>query len=358
MSDYNRTDTSSNSLKDTENKENPFQNQNYNQINISNKDLIEENSNFEKPDHKIKWEIKMHNTYHFSHDIERVWYIVRNFEILCLFSNEGHLPCINIKGKDTWKVGNIFKGNFFKTCPFIAKVEKLCYLPEIREVKWLFKSIKENLYFSVKISLFKVTENNSTVCLKNVKFEKPLNSLNGKSKDFNSNDVFKKIEELLENEVISLLRYESGIIRGKMDDIYDVLTDSNKLSAIAPNNHIMPNFSIKDLKLNEKRKVSIVKNEEVGTFDVILKCKEINPGSNKWMIVLEISGGEPKKIPRHTSLFQLTKINNEECQLIMLTKYHEPISCQDFHEYTMRKKYLIMSLKDYFDNFYSPDSSN
>ena len=143
-----------------------------------------------------------------------------------------------------------------------------------------------------------------------------------------------------------------------MEDIYNVLTDSNKLSAIAPNNHIMPNFSIKDLKLNEKKKVTIIKEDEIGTFDVTLKCKEINPGWNKWIIEIEISGGEPKKIPRHTSLIQLTKINNYECQLIMLTKYHEPISCQDFDDYTLKKKYLIMSLKDYFDNFYSPDASN
>ena len=91
MMDNNFTDTSSNSLNDKENKENPFQNYNYNQINISNEDSIEETENFENPGHKIKWDIKLHNTYHFSQDIERVWYIVRNFEILCLFSNEGHL---------------------------------------------------------------------------------------------------------------------------------------------------------------------------------------------------------------------------------------------------------------------------
>lgn len=360
MSDYIFTDsTTNNSLKDNESKEDPFPNFSYNQINTSNKESIEEITEFEKPKEKIKWDIKMHNTYHFKHDIERVWYIVRNFDVLCLFSNEGHLPCINIKGKCTWKVGNIFKGNFYKTFPFIARVEKFVNLPEIKEVKWLFKGIKDNFYFSIKLNLYKVTEDNSTVCLKDVKFEKILNSsLEEKFKDFNSIEVLKSIDGLLENEVISLLRYESGIIKGKMEDIYNVLTDSNKLSAIAPNNHIMPNFSIKDLKLNEKKKVTIIKEDEIGTFDVTLKCKEINPGWNSWIIVIEISGGEPKKIPRHTSLFQLTKINNYECQLIMLTKYHEPISCQDFHKYTLKKKYLIMSLKDYFDNFYSPDASN
>ena len=198
MSDYNFTDSTNNSLKEAESKENSFQEFNSNQINFSEEDTIAENATFEKPDHELKWEIKMHNTYHSKQDIERIWCIVRNFDILCILSNGDHLPCINIKGEFTWKVGNIFKGNFYKTCPFIAKVEKYYYLPEIKEIKWLFKSIKDDCYFSIKMNLYKVTENNSTVCLKRLKFEKTLNSLNGKLNDLNSNCVFKKIDEILE----------------------------------------------------------------------------------------------------------------------------------------------------------------
>ena len=64
-------------------------------------------------------------------------------------------------------------------------------------------------------------------------------------------NIFSKIEELLENETINLLRYESGIIKGKMNDIYNIISDSNKISVLAPNNDLMPNYNLKDLKIEK-----------------------------------------------------------------------------------------------------------
>ena len=93
---------------------------------------------FINPDHEIKWQWTNKNTYHFKQDIERVWLFLRSFEFICLLSNEGHYPCINIKGKDTWKVGNTFKGNLYNIYPFVARVEKVLNFPEMKEIKWLF----------------------------------------------------------------------------------------------------------------------------------------------------------------------------------------------------------------------------
>ena len=143
-----------------------------------------------------------------------------------------------------------------------------------------------------------------------------------------------------------------------MEDIYNILTDLGKISAIAPNNYIMPNFNLKDLKVGETKEVSILKGKEIQYFNITLRCKETVQGYNKWIRVNELSGCSPKKIPKHTNLFQLTKINNNECQLIILTKYHEPIDNQEFNEYSNKKKYVIMSIKDYFENFFSPEASN
>jgi len=352
------TDSTNNSFKESETDNFNFSEDNYNYMNIITNETKFENIEFIPPKDKIKWILLLQNVYHFKQDIERVFLFLRNFELLSLISNEGHYPCINIKGKDTWKVGNTFKGNLYKTIPYVAKVEKNLNLPEIKEIKWLFNNINDNDYFEIKLNIYKVTEDNSTVVLKTIKTEeKGLKSLQEKNNIFNSIKVFKTIEGHLENEPINLLRYESGIIKGQMQDIFNILTDSNKISAIAPNNDIMPNYNLKDLKIGEKIQVSINKDNIIQTAEVVLKCRETNPRWNKWLLVVEVFGGKPKKIPKHTSLFQLTKINNIECQLIMLTKYHEPIDCKEFKEYTQKKKYLIMSLKDYFDNFYSPESS-
>ena len=350
--------SSINSINNGDNKNKIYIEENYKNINYPNRVFKPENDEFIPPNREIKWNNILQNTYHFNHDIERVWALIKNFEILSILSDKGHYPCINIKGKDTSKIGNTFKGNLFGEYPFIARVEKLVNIPEIKEIKWLFNCLNNNCYFFIRIRLFKVTEDNSTVLLKETKSEKILTNLENKKDELNSLELFKKIDEILEKETINLLKYESGIIKGKMQDIYNVTFDYNKLSAIAPNNNLMPDININNLKIGEKKRVSIIKNEEIKNCDIILKCKDINPGWNKWMLAFEVSGREPRKIPKHHSLFQLTKINNEECQFIILTKYHEPISCQDFNEFTKKKKYLIKSLKDYFENFYSPDSSN
>ena len=327
---------------------------NFNYVDLSNKCL-----EFKIPEHEIKWEYLFQNTYHFKQDIGRVWFFIKNFDCLSLISNDGHYPCVNIKGKDTWNIGNIFKGNLHKMYPFIARVEKNMNFPEMKKIKWLFYNIKDNYYFEIKLSLFQVTEDNSTVLLKKIKFEKnDIISQEEAKNIFNSVNLYKHIEDLLDNDPINLLRYESGIINGKMEDIYNVISDTSKISAIAPNNHIMPNFSLKDLKVGEKKEVSLLKDNKIEVFYITLKCKETIPGYNKWVLAMEITGGQQKKIPKHTSLIQLTKINNNECQLIMLTKYHEPINCKEFNNNCNKKKYIIMSIKDYFENFYSPETSN
>lgn len=360
MSDNNFTDSTNTTTKGQENKYEANRNQYFNKINIPTRKPELENINlkFKPSNDEKKWNIKFQSTFHFNHDIERTWFIMRNFDILFLLSDEGHFPCINIKGKNTWDVGNVFKGNLFKIFPFVARVEKMVNLPELKEIKWLFNCFQENCFFTIKISFFKVNDDNSTVVLKDTKFEKPLNNLADKLEAYNSEKTFKALDGILNNEPFSLLKYESGIIQGKMEDIYNIISEWNKLSAIAPNNNIIPNYNLKDLKINEKQQASIIKTNGVQKIDVTLKCKEINPGWNKWVIVMEISGGEPKKIPKHCFLIQLTKINYCECQLIMLTKYHEAINIRDLNECNNNLKYVIMSLKDFFENFYSPDCSN
>ena len=61
-----------------------------------------------------------------------------------------------------------------------------------------------------------------------------------------------------------------------------------------------------------------------------------------------------EKQNKHTVIIVLTKINEEECQLIFVSKFHDSIDTKQFQDISKRKKYLLYSLKDYFDNFYSP----
>ena len=328
--------------------------------NISENSIYENPNNgntFIEPEIEIQWKNLFQDTYYFKHDIERVWIILRGFDVLSILSSQGHYPCIYLKGKDTWTKGNEFKGNIFGQFPFIAKVRNCSNLPEIKKIEWIINL--KDYYVLIIIELFKVTEDNSTVVIKTIKRDIELNNDEEKARMIMiEKKLFEKIDKILETEPISLLKYESAIINGKMEDIWNIIIDFNKLTAIAPNNNYLPNISVKEMKVGEKKEASIFYNDEIRKFDITLKCREEKPGWNKWLIVYEVSGGNPIKIPKHIILLQLTKISNNTCQLALLTKYNEPIGTEEFKENDKKKKYLLLSIKDYFDHFYAPNPSN
>ena len=324
----------------------------------SRKKNIKENK-FIEPNHKIKWQSDFQNSYHFKQDIERVWLIIKKFDLLALINNQGHYPCIPTKGKDTYKVGNEFKGILFSDLPFIARVEKSESLPEMKLIKWLF-NIKNKDYIKIKFELFKVTEDNTCVVIYKTKVENLDNIKIIKEKCMAKLDIelFQKLDKILESQPINLFQYESGVINGKMIDIWNMLTDFNKLTAIAPNNNCLPNIKIGNMKQGEKITTYIIDDGKPYEMDITLEHIEDKKGWNKWLFVLLISGGLSKVIPRHTIVLELTKINAEKCQLIFVSKFHDSINSKKFQDISHRKKYLLYSLKDYFDNFYSPNTSD
>ena len=319
---------------------------------------IQENK-FIEPNHKIKWKSDFQNSYHFKQDIERVWLILKNFDLLALINNQGHYPIIPTKGQDTYKVGNEFKGNLFSALPFIARVEKSESLPEMKLIKWLF-NIKNKNYISIKFELFKVTEDNTCVVIYKFKVENldNIKIIEEKCIPIIEMRIFEKIEKILESQPINLFQYESGVINGKMIDIWNMLIDFNKLTAIAPNSNCLPNINIGNMKQGEKVTTYGIKDGKPYEFDITLEHKEDRKGWNKWVLVLLVSGGVSKIIPRQTVVLELTKISEEKCQLIFVSKFYDSINSKKFQDISHRKKYLIYSLKDYFDNFYSPNNSD
>lgn len=340
------------------------ENNNLNKINFEKKENnLRQKDNqeniFINPNHKIKWQSEdIQGSYHFKQDIERIWLIIRCFDLIALINNKGHYPCICTKGQNTWQVGNEFKGNLFSAFPFIARVERSESLPEIKIVKWLF-NIKYKDYVKIKFELFKVTEDNTCVLTYKIKIEniEHIQKVNETLK-FETNNIFENIDKLLESEPINLFQYESGIINAKMKDIWEMLTDFNKLMFIAPNNNCLPNINIGNMKQGEKVTLSGFSDGKTYEIDITLEFKDERPGWNKWIIILFISGGVAKTHPNHSVILELTKISEEKCQLIFVSKFHDSIDSKKFQDISRRKKYLLYSLKDYFDNFYSQNISN
>ena len=163
MSEFNNTYSTGFSLKENEKKQ-LLEFGNNIISNLDDKNNKETNL-FKEPQYEIKWVDDLQNSYYLKQDIERVWLLTRSFDILTLITYHSKYPCVFIKGEDTWKEGNQFKGSFYNYFPFVAKVNKSLNLPEMKKIEWLF-NINGNEYFMLKFQLFQVTEENTTVALR------------------------------------------------------------------------------------------------------------------------------------------------------------------------------------------------
>ena len=322
-------------------------------LNNNNENSSNNNNNeFKEINEKIEWKHFEEYVSHIKPDIERVWYFIQKFDILLLVHNQGHYPLIFIKGNDTKKVGNQFRGNLYGFFPFVAKVNKNKDFPEFKKVEWLFL-LRNKYYMSIKIELMKVTEDNSTTIIEKFKFDNKeiffeLNKFFDKTKS----QIFNLIETILENEPINLVIYESGLINGKMEDIWDIITDLDKLSGVAPNNSFPSGVNLRKLNKGQKEEFSFRYKNELDYFVANLICREEKPGWNKWLIICEFSR-KNSNTKEGSILFQLTKINNNLCQLTLIQKFLKAKTAEEIREVTNKIKYTIISIKDYFDNFFS-----
>ena len=339
-----------------------FYNENSININLRNSNTSSNNENiqnyeFKEPNGKIEWKHYDQMSSHLKPDIERVWLLTQKFDILVLILNQGHYPLVFIKGNDTIKIGNQFKGNMYGYFPFVAKVNKILDYPEFKKIEWLL-FLKNKYYMSIKIELFKVTEDNSTTLIEKAKFDKH-ELFSEMNKYFNSSKtrIFNVLEEILENEPINLVIYESGLINGSMENIWDIVTNFSKLSFIAPNNCFPSDININDLEKGQKKKYTIKIDEKVEEIFLELECREDKKGWNKWLIVCnyyKVNSDSKEGI----IIIQLTKINNNLCQLTIIEKLLIAKSAEDFRDISKKFKYIIISIKDYFDNFFYNNNNN
>ena len=310
---------------------------------------INDSENYVK---KKDWKILEDTTYSFKQNIERVWEAIKYLNFKFVLDD---YPIIFKTGSNIYDVGNIFEGKLFNSYEFNAKVIKEKLFSDIKKIEWLF-FIGNGEEFRIKLKLYKVTEDNSTVINTKMRYI-PSNGENVifKLKEkYKVNDFFKVIEKKLKKESVRFYQYESGIILGNMEEIWDILTDNAKLVSIAPNNSCFVPFNINNVKVGDISKVPLTVRNIDGFLEIKLDLKENKEGWNKWAFGYSILGGGPFKIIKQTVQVELTKINKDETQLSVFTKIYDNIDMKMVKHLSEKKKYVIASLKDYFENFSTP----
>lgn len=312
-------------------------------MNFLNNENINKNNN--------KSFILYEGTFQSNHDANRLFNLIKNVEFILILEKSLHHIPINIIGKDTFTVGNVFKGILFSSFPYVCKVLKYKNSNKIKEIKWeVTTKHTKNLIkiFHVIIKIYKVTDDNSTVIYFKIK---SLNFIEDQ-KNFKQNcdsifrDLITKIECVLSNSIKDLIQIESGIISASMEDIWYFLVNLKELKKIAP---LMPfdNLNLTELNIDQIYEIYFQK-----TILIKIQIQFIDKkiGWNKWIIAIKIFDDE-HKISANLLVMQLCKINSNECQLFLIQSFLEPVSQEIIKKFSDFKIYAINSIKDYLENY-------
>lgn len=319
-------------------------------MNFLNNENINKNNN--------KSFILYEGTFQSNHDANRLFNFIRNIEIILMLDKSLHHIPINIIGKDTFTVGNVFKGILFSSFPYVCKVLKYKNSNKIKEIKWeVTTKHTKNLIkiFHVIIKIYKVTDDNSTVIYFKIK---SLNFIEDQ-KNFKQNcdsifrDLITKIECVLSNSIKDLIQIESGIISASMEDIWYFLVNLKELKKIAP---LMPfdNLNLTELNIDQIYEIYFQK-----TILIKIQIQFIDKkiGWNKWIIAIKIFDDE-HKISANLLVMQLCKINSNECQLFLIQSFLEPVSQEIIKKFSEFKIYAINWIKDYLENYKGNNNNN
>ena len=199
-----------------------------------------------------EWHILGDYSFHFKQNIEQIWETIKSLDSVLILNNSTHYPIEIRCDTNVWSQGNVFEGKLFDIYEFIAKVTKLKIFCELKKLEWILDFGNENI-LRIKTDLYKVTEDNSTVLNMKIKYFSSFAEniiLNIKEK-FKENNYIKNLENIFEKDFEYLYQYESGIIPGTMEEIWDILIDYSKLASIAPNNKIFVPLNVKNFKIGD-----------------------------------------------------------------------------------------------------------
>jgi hypothetical protein len=290
----------------------------------------------------------LEKTIHFKYNIEKVWKILRNLEILFILNSNKHFPPIVIKGNNTYCVGNEFEGIFLGIIPFIGKVIKVNNLPQIKKIEWYFKTSNGG-DIKIKIKVYKVSKDDTTILLITFKSNNPKAIEFPNFYNFKSDNFIENINNNLNSSIVDLYQYEADIIPGEIEKLWNLFTNYKKLKEIY-NEYDGPEININNFNKYQEVKINYKKNNKEGFF--YLKIVEKNKIENckKWNISYLVYGGEPYKISKQKCIYSFIKLNEKKCHLALIHEILEPMPTKIIQKISEKKKKLIKFLIKYFNN--------
>lgn len=287
----------------------------------------------------------------FSHiidvNIEKLWIFLRD---LLPSSDKSSKNFMFIKGNNTWKAGNKF--TYYWSHIYKVKSETIDIVDETERKKISWKIETDFGFHYIKFCyLYKISEKDRTLLKIYIISEQKIPSylLSSKEKShfclFNPDTLLDK-NNYFKEEKEKNISYESCIINANNQDIWNLVTDFQKLSKLAP--IIGENI--------EKWGVTF----EVGSFwkaylkninkTVFLRVNKVKRLEQKkiWIYSLETIGTDKKIIP-HIIEFKIIKIEEQKCQLSITHIFIKKIKNNYLKILNINKREILKRIKKNFE---------
>lgn len=294
--------------------------------------------------------LTIEQTFTFPHTIDRVWFVIRDVTLLCLLKPDVHFPLIPKDGKNVWNIHAEFLGKNDSHEEYTGKCVKVKNFPQYKKIVWDINTTT-NKFLRLKYQLFQVGDEGETVLLYKLKFRKNEDYIEFKSKskeliEKEFYELMEKINTTLNESSMNLFQYEGGVIKGSMEDIWDILTHLSKLKKIAPLIIMDGEDENKEFppKVGDINKITYNNHKCYYLSKTLIYEKRKN--WNKWVLGFEAFYGEPK-IPFQKVIITLTKINSEECHISFFHDFKESASKNVLSRLSFEKKYTLKCINDY-----------
>lgn len=289
----------------------------------------------------------------FNHNIDRVFYIIREASIITSLIPDKTCPLILKHGNNSWTIGSIFisKTNLFGE--YNGRCVKSYNYPQKKKIAWEI-SVNNIPKVILSYNLYKITVKDSTALMLKVKilneetYTKYITHKNTLNNFWNT--FIMKVNIILSDTNLNLFSFEACVINSTMEKIWNLVCNLSNLKKIAPSISLDCEDANISLDVSPETEITISSNNHKHTLNVkVIKIDKKNTW-NKWRLSFEIKGVS-NIIPTQVVFITVVKINENECQLAVFHNFKEASSKEYLQTLQDEKKYILYSIKDYLENY-------
>ena len=288
-------------------------------------------------------------TYVFNENIERVWIFLRDVSLIEKINPNLITQFKLTKGNNSWEIGNKFSSYWIG----VSQIDSECIFSKIhtnlKVIIWKY-NLKINLFFYKCLFLYKITEDDSTLAsisiktlLEETEYTPNYDVVDGYKKLFH--DLLSLYAKYMKLSNVSVINYESTIIKKNIKFVWDFCTNLNNITPIW--DLLKGKFEYHG-DLYKKGTFIRGNNSEGKTLFLQVNDVQMNEDDNYWSYSIE-TFGTAAHLRKQEIKLGIIKIDENNSQVSFTHTFHENVSREIVIKRSNNNKIFLQKLKGMFE---------